>query len=308
MSDIKPYKKLTPSPLGGIETIFTTALKDLEVPYPSIPLNGWANFNEYVGGFRAREYTVLCGPTGAGKTALLASWSAQLLKQEVRQFIVSVENGASDYMRRVMSCLHGSDLNTGKAIEKTKLQEVSIQQHPFMKNDRMVFSLFEDRFSVDQLMSDIENAYKNHGSRIVIVDNLNFFLQPTRGADATIEMDRVVHELVVFCKSIDVHIIMVQHPRKTDGGRIESEFDIKGSSTAVQEAHNVLLFNRVTEAQVNSFSGRISSLSREIKISKLRRRGAYAGRSIFLNFTNGNYVEALAVASHAPRRVDPYAR
>lgn len=299
MSDPKPYKKLTPSPLAGIETVFTTALKDLQTPYPSIPLKGWANFNEYVGGFRSREYTVLCGPTGAGKTALLASWSAQLLKQEVRQFIVSVENGASDYMRRVMSCLYGSDLNTGNAIEKQKLQEVAIQQHPLMKNDRMVFSLFEDRFSVDQLMSDIENAHKNHGSKIVIVDNLNFFLQPTRGANATIEMDRVVHELVVFCKSIDVHIIMVQHPRKTDGGRIESEFDIKGSSTAVQEAHNVLLFNRVTDAQIKSYDGRLNSHSREIKISKLRRRGAYAGRSIFLNFIKGNYVEEMKLLSPA---------
>lgn len=286
--------KLVPSPLANIDEIFLSTLKGLEHPHPSIPLEGWNIFNQLVGGFRAREYSILCGPTGSGKTALLASWSAQLLRQQTRQFIASVENGPQDYMRRVMSCLRGRDINTGIALDRKHLQEIAIEQTKYMKRDQMVFSLFEDRFSVEQLMVDIKHAVEEHGIQIAIIDNLNFFMQPTRSSDALLEMDRVVHELIIFCKNIDVHIIMVQHPRKTDGGRIESEFDIKGSSTAVQEAHNVFLFNRVTEDAVNESRGQLNSKSRQLKLAKLRRRGDSAGHSIFLNFSNGNYFEAMA--------------
>lgn len=276
----------------NLGSVYAKAVEELMTPYPSTAISEWNFFNKMVGGFRAREYSILCGPTGSGKTALLAAWSAQLLKQGVRQFVCSVENGPTDYMKRVMSILHGRDLNTGDPVSPEYMADVANKQLELVTRDIncIQFSLHEDRFSVEQLMSDIRYMVKEKGVKIVFIDNLNFFMKPTRSSDMILEMDRVTHELIILCKSIDVHIVMVMHPKKTDGGRIESEFDIKGSSTAVQEAHNVFLFNRIDVKTFERFDW-LDSRSRELKISKLRRRGMYAGKKIYLEFKEGSYKE-----------------
>lgn len=277
----------------NLGSVYEKAIEELMTPYPSIRIDEWGFFNKMVGGFRAREYSILCGPTGSGKTALLAAWSAQLLKQGVKQFVCSVENGPTDFMKRVMSIIHGRDLNTGDPIPPEHILDIATRQLELVNRDIncIQFSLFEDRFSVEQLMSDIRYMVKEKDVKIVFIDNLNFFMKPTRSSDMILEMDRVTHELIILCKSIDVHIVMVMHPKKTDGGRIESEFDIKGSSTAVQEAHNVFLFNRLDKETLDMYSG-LNSYSREFKIAKLRRRGMHAGRKIYLEFSGGSYREA----------------
>ena len=134
-------------------------------------------------------------------------------------------------------------------------------------------------------MADIAASVKLHGSKIAIIDNLNFFLEVTSQQNAVIEMDRVIHELIIFCKQVPIHVIMVMHPKKTDGGRVESEFDIKGSSTAVQEAHNVLLWNRPHPDLIKM--GRASEGDRELKLAKMRRRGRYVHRRLIIKAKNG---------------------
>ena len=119
--------------------------------------------------------------------------------------------------------------------------------------------------------------------------NLNFFMEVKRAQDSNIEMDRVIHELIILCKQIDIHIVMVQHPKKTDDGRVESEFDIKGSSAAVQEAHNVFLLNRPKSKDIAD--GIRETTDRELKIAKLRRRGKYVGKSILFSIMGGKYYE-----------------
>jgi hypothetical protein len=77
---------------------------------------------------------------------------------------------------------------------------------------------------------------------------------------------------------------MVMHPKKTVDSRIESEFDIKGSSTAVQEAHNVFLWNRPNKKDLETNFRHPSD--RELKIAKMRRRGKYVGKTILMTSPN----------------------
>src|SRR5581483_2305404 len=227
----------------NMREVYKEAIIELGLPYPSINLNDWPLWNAMTGGFRMREFTILCGSTGAGKTTFLANLSAQLLKQKQKHFVMSVETGHTDFMKRVMSVLAGRDLNTGDPVSAEVIARIHMRNAEHLESDTIEFSLYDNRVPVEQLMHDIRYMVKK-GCKIAMLDNLNFFMEVTRSADQIIEMDRVVHELIIFCKQVDVHIIMVMHPKKTMNTRVESEFDIKGSSTAVQEAHNIFLFNR----------------------------------------------------------------
>jgi twinkle protein len=269
--------------------VFHEAISELARPYPAIPLDAWPYWTKMTGGFRPREFTIFCGPTGAGKTTFLANVSAQLLKQGVKHFVMSVETGHTDFMKRILSALAGKDLNTGEVVSTDEIARIYTAHQEILSSRNIEFSLYEDRVPIQQLKEDLLFMATEKQCKIAMIDNLNFFMEVKRSSDQLIEMDRVIHELIVFCKQVDIHIIMVMHPKKTDGARIESEFDIKGSSTAVQEAHNVLLYNRPRYDDVHT--GHVHPHDRELTLKKMRRRGGFVGSTIVFSNTGTRYSE-----------------
>ena len=276
----------------NIREVYKQALDELKKPFPSIKLPEWKSFNEMFGGFRTREFSILCGSTGSGKTTLLANMSAQLLRQGEKHFVMSVETGHTDYMKRILSVFAKKDLNTGEIVETKELEKINSAYDKYLNSKNIEFSLYDNRVPVQQLVSDLKEMCAA-GCKIAFIDNLNFFMEVTSAANALIEMDRVIHELIILCKQLDMHVVMVMHPKKTDGkdsdGRVLSEFDIKGSSTAVQEAHNVFLFNRPSSESIKN--GVRDYTDRELILRKMRRRGKWVGRTILFKNQDTCYVE-----------------
>lgn len=286
---IEPIPDLVEPRILNQTHVFEEVIDYLGRPPVAIKLAAWPLFNQLVGGFRMREFSIICGPTGCGKTTWLANVSAQLVCQKIKHFVMSIETGHLDYMARVVSVWEEKDLNTGDPIDPNELARVTAKHMQKIQNGMIEFSLYESRLSVEQLKYEINHAVQLLGCKIVFIDNLNYILKVTRAQDAVVEMDRVVHELIEFVKQIDVHIVMVMHPRKTENGRVVSEFDIKGSSTSVQEAQNVFLFNRPEPDRIKS--GELEPFNRELFLAKMRRRGAHAGKSIVFRNTNTSYSE-----------------
>jgi archaellum biogenesis ATPase FlaH len=266
------------------------SLQELVEPYPSVRLPEWATFDELVGGFRPREFSILCGATGSGKTTLLANLSALLLKQRVKHFVMSVETGHTDFVKRVMSVFCGRDLNTGEPVPLEVLKTFDKEHGKFFRGKDAHLALYDNRVSVERLKQELIHHATVKNCKVAFIDNLNFFMEVVSPERAVAEMDRVIHELIILCKQIDMHVIMVMHPKKTDGGRVESEFDIKGSSTAVQESHNVFLWNR---PHPDDIKGNVAGYGdREIKFAKMRRRGKHVGSRLLVSCVDGvKYVE-----------------
>lgn len=280
---------LKPTQSKSARDLYQEAMAEIVRPYPSIRLPSWQTFNRVTGGFRVKEYSILCGPTGVGKTTFLANLSAELLGAACPQLVMSVETGGTDYLKRMISTVSGVDVNTGDPINEGVAHEIHENYGEQFLTDQIQLTLYENRVSVEQIMFDIRFHHERDRTKVVLLDNLNFFMEPTRASDWNLEMDRVTHELIVFCKQVNVHIVMVMHPRKTDGCRVENEFDIKGSSTAVQEAHNIFLLNRPREDELKD--GSRHPTDREVKICKMRRRGHYVGSRVFFGCHQATYRE-----------------
>lgn len=268
--------------------------QNLTTPSQAVQILNMPEFNKMTGGLRPREFSILCGSTGVGKTTFIANLSAEFLRQGVSHYVASVETGALDYTRRVISAFADKDLNTGEVVSKSEIMSIHKRFGSTLKTDALQLALYENRTRVEELMSDITDAHIKHGAKIAIIDNLNFFMEVTRASDANLEMDRVVHELVIFCKQIDVHVIMIMHPKKNPMNardtRVESEFEIRGSALAVQEAHNIFLLNRPRQEDVDS--GQCTVFDRELKIAKMRRYGKKVGtRLIFCSHNGVRYSE-----------------
>lgn len=273
-------------PLGEL---YLAAMKELAIPYPSTLLPGWDRLNGILGGFRAREFTILCGSTGSGKTTLLANWARGFMLAGKRCFVMSVETGPLDFIKRTMSAYVGKDLNKGVSIDQQSLKVFHDQHGYAFSSDGMFLSLYDNRISHEVVIQDIIWHKEKKNCEFVFIDNLNFLLEVVSDHRQIEMMDRVVHDLIMLCKRLDVHVVMVMHPKKTEHGRVESEFDIKGSSTAVQEAHNVLLFNRPKQKDIAA--GTRGVFARELMVRKLRRNGEAIGKSLWLKYKGATYEE-----------------
>lgn len=286
MSEIEKYIPQGHEPFANaVQNLYADACQDLLLPVPSVKLNSFQKLNTMTGGFRPNEFSILCGATGTGKTTLCANLSKDLIAQNVPHFVASVETGHLDFVKRVMSAMIESDWNTGDPIPLESVKQFHVKYGTHFQSESLQLSLYDNRISVETLMADIAWMVKQHGIKLAIIDNLNFFLDVRRAEDHIVEMDRVVHDLIMFCKRVPVHVIMVMHPRKNDHGRVESEFDIKGSSTAVQEAHNIFLFNRPHPDLIKAKVAEPGD--REILIGKMRRKGKFVRRRLMLKSLNG---------------------
>jgi KaiC/GvpD/RAD55 family RecA-like ATPase len=288
MSRMPPKPHIHDPQHSNMREVYLETLKHLAQPFDAITMHDWPLWNKFTGGFRMKEFSIFCGGTGTGKTTFLANVSAQLLKQGQKHFVMSVETGRHDYMRRILSVLAGRDLNMGEAISTNELSRLHVENAKILESNVIEFSHYEDRTSVEQLKHDIEHMVLR-GCKIAMIDNLNFFMEVTSANNQVVEMDRVIHELIIFCKHVDVHIVMVMHQKKTQSGRVENEFDIKGSSTAVQEAQNVFLWNRPTKESIEA--GERGPYDRELTLNKMRRRGIYTGRTLVFNSNGTSYYE-----------------
>jgi twinkle protein len=295
--------KSKPEWMLPIAEIADAAIFEILSPEQGVMLPDWPTFSRLFGGIRKREFTILCGSTGAGKTQFLANISAQLMRLKVKHLVMSVETGHTDYVKRVMGILAGKDMNNGERMDKDALNKIVARHLEHFSSDILNLSLYDNRVKVETLLENLTEAAEM-GCKMAFIDNINFFMEVTSAQNSVIEMDRVIHEVVIWCKQHDMHVIMVMHPRKPESnsagsGRVLHEFDIKGSSTAVQEAANVILLNRPRAKDVQS--GAYAATDRQLTLQKMRKRGMYAHKTIKFSFNGVSYTDTGKVTNGLDR-------
>lgn len=256
-----------------------------------------AKFNQAVDGFRPHEFSVLCGATGIGKTTLVANWTFDLIQAGHKVYVAPIEIGPHNFMDRIMSVAHKDSAYQGHTMTKELRDKHLSYWHDELKYENLIMSPYETRIDRKQLMDDIAFAVEVKGVEVVFIDNINFILHVKNAKDQIVEMDNAIHDLVIMCKQLPAHIVMIMHPKKTDSGRVEDEFSVKGSATSVQECHNLFLFNRIRENEIgeriNGKYGSFEDHDRELKFSKLRTRGEFSGYKLYYRNEGGGFYNEL---------------
>lgn len=272
-----------------VSELWMDAAKEMLDPPGGTGLHWWPRMSHRIGGLRPHELTLFCAPTGAGKTQFLANISAQMLEAGIGHFVAPVETGDVDYLIRVLSCLEGQRFNNGDPVPGDRVEALTQKYLRLIQESPLYISTYDNRVEIDEMINTLKFMSQAHGVQVALLDNLNFFLKVTSSQMEKAEMDSAIHEFTILAKQLPMHVILIVHPRKTEGGRVESEFDIKGSSTAVQEASNVALYNRPKPEDVEC--GKRDITDRELVFKKLRKRGEEINKPIWFKYEGGKMRE-----------------
>lgn len=257
-------------------------------PPKGIQVAGWTTFNRITGGLRDNEFTLIAGPTGAGKTLFIANLVARLVEQKVKVFVAPVETGEVDFVQRVLSVWCGFDCTYGDALtvqQREKLMDVT-RKYMDLVTEYLVVSDYDGRIDIDEMIETLTMANDVHDARIAVMDNWNYMVRPSSAREQLFEMEQAFYKLVQYVKKSPMHIMLVMHPKKTEDGKLLNEFDLKGSSNAPQEAGNVLLFNKPTDSEIESMG--LSPFDREFVFKKIRKRGRWVGEKFYMRNVNAN--------------------
>jgi replicative DNA helicase len=263
---------------------------ELVNPPIGVPLYTWQNFSDALGGLRPGEFSLLCAPSGVGKTHFIAAMSIQLCLAKRPHFVAPVETGDTDFIARQWSVLSKTNLNSGDPQNELFLNRVLKETKPVFELTTQNIASYRDKVPLKEMTDMIRYQRERYNIEVALLDNLDFFMHVSDERQKNQEMDKAIHVLRILAEEIGVHIFLIVHPKKAGkGGRVESEEDIRGSSSAYQWASNVFLYNPPKEEELKDNAR--TPFHRELMIRKCRKRGWLRGVSFWFVYEDGELRE-----------------
>uniref|UniRef100_A0A0N5C1J8 SF4 helicase domain-containing protein n=1 Tax=Strongyloides papillosus TaxID=174720 RepID=A0A0N5C1J8_STREA len=230
----------------------------------------WKRFdilNNYLGGLRPGEITLLTGGSGYGKTTFLSEYSLDLFTQGVRtlfcSFDVIEEKIAKWMLIQYVSPAHIRSLARTKTYHNgVKLPLYRVEHHPsvelwldkFEKKQTDFIFLKGDDFrnkTISEIYNILEKNIVQYGIQHIVVDNIQFLVGLCALANEKITpmernslQDRFVSLLRNLATDYGVHVTIVLSPRRTTGDYSIDLQDINSSGKITQEADNILVISR----------------------------------------------------------------
>lgn len=243
------------------------------------------------GGLSFGNVHIIGGKRGDGKSTFASQIIAHALKSNYSCLIYSGELLQSHVRSWLDSQIHGpknvcenTDLFGDKYyfVSNTKRKIIGewYRGRAFIYNGDCIET--DER---EDLLKTVENAIKQNGCRVILLDNLMTALDLTldQESDKYEKQSHFVKQLARLAKSYKVCILLVAHRRKNNG-KYESDAndEISGSGDITNLAGTVLSYDRYSKKEIEAAPEK--EKSRRLIISKDRISGNINNKGINLNY------------------------
>lgn len=225
---------------------------------------------------RKGETTVIAGPSGHGKSALMNQVALDLGDQGKRVCLMSFEmTPARTLYRMCRQCL-GREMTPDKAADLLKRME-----------DRIIVLDKVGSVTPKFVLGAMIKAARDFGCTHIIIDNLMKVCNEY-GDGAYNEQKHFIDGLCALAKALKVHVWLVCHVRKAENETVEiNKYSIRGSTAITDQVDNVILLmrNLTKERKMEATRGETFSIDQDYPDSLLivdkQRNGEWQGRIRF---------------------------
>ena len=215
---------------------------------------GFSNLDRVVNGFFMGQLVLLTGKRGEGKSTLMGQLMAEALNQGYKVLAYSGELPGYQFKRWLDFQLAGPQnvLTTYNVYSDPRysLEEDTVQRlnrwyydNAFLYDNN---SLNGDEY--ESLLETIEKTIQRYGVKLVCVDNLMTAIDVASADSQYIQQSQFVRSLKQIAVRYNVVVLLVAHPKKTDG-KVTDNDAVSGSSDITNRADIVLSYVKNAEGE-----------------------------------------------------------
>lgn len=215
---------------------------------------GFSNLDRVIDGFFMGQLVLLTGKRGEGKSTLMGQLMAEALNQGYKVLAYSGELPGYQFKRWLDFQLAGPQnvITTYNVYSDPRysLEEDTVQRlnrwyydNAFLYDNN---SLNGDEY--ESLLETIEKTIQRYGVKLVCVDNLMTAIDVASADSQYIQQSQFVRSLKQISVRYNVVVLLVAHPKKTDG-KVTDNDAVSGSSDITNRADIVLSYVKNAEGE-----------------------------------------------------------
>lgn len=215
---------------------------------------GFSNLDRVVDGFFMGQLVLLTGKRGEGKSTLMGQLMAEALNQGYKVLAYSGELPGYQFKRWLDFQLAGPQ-NVLTTYNVYSDPRYSLEGETVQRLNRWYYdnaflydnnSLNGDEY--ESLLETIEKTIQRYGVKLVCVDNLMTAIDVASADSQYIQQSQFVRSLKQIAVRYNVVVLLVAHPKKTDG-KVTDNDAVSGSSDITNRADIVLSYVKNSEGE-----------------------------------------------------------
>lgn len=210
--------------------------------------------NQTLGGFLMGDVTVWTGKRGEGKSTLLSQVLLDAVADGFRVCAYSGELRADRFQYWTDVQAAGPE---GVREYQDDLNNRTVTYVPAETRDMIhrwydgKYWLYDNGITIKDeeatVLKVFEKAAQRHDCKVFLIDNLMTVDYGASESDYYLRQEKFIKQLAGFANLYNVHVHLVAHPRKTQGGKkgINDSDEVGGSGSVTNRAANVIAVSRV---------------------------------------------------------------
>ena len=260
---------------------------------------GINSLDKIIGGLYFGQVVLLTGKRGEGKSTLMSQLMAESINQDYRVFAYSGELPDYHFKRWLDLQIAGPE-NIATTYNRFSDPVYTLEKNIVEKMNAWYFdkafiydnNSLGDGDEYENLLETIEKAVCRFGIKLVCVDNLMTAIDVDSSDNQYIQQSKFVRSLKQLAVKHDVAILLVAHPKKTQG-IVDDNDSVSGSADITNRVDVVLSYSKNADEQPsggkllvlkNRMTGKLTTKNNAIGLSydeKSKRIYAESGRSTF---------------------------
>lgn len=233
--------------------------------------------NKVLGGYFMGEVSVWTGINSSGKSTFLGQELLEAIDQGFNVCAYSGELPATlfktwidlqasgpKYVKRIFDPIKGEDVPT---VDVNIVKKINHWYY----DKFFLFDSFTGGATDKDIFRVFEYAARRYNCKVFLIDNLMTTTFTNGESDFYRAQSIFVGQVINFAKKFNVHVHLVAHPRKNNGGKL-TKMDIAGSGDITNRADNVLAVHRITDKEKEEES-KYEELDNLVQIFKNRIYG-----------------------------------
>ncbi len=244
-------------------------------------MTGYQQTDIMLAGIETSNLILLTADAGTGKSTMASMLVLKARTAGVKSFVYSGEMSESEVLDIMIRQAAGKNYITSVTNPKTKLSEYSVMNRErvaikkwlhdyvfFYQNDD---TTDEKDYVANCVIMTAEMQIKYNGVKFIVIDNLMTLLDLYADVELYAAQSKLIRRLNQMAKHYDVAVLLLTHPRKSNGNAHLTMDDISGTSVIKNKADIILSYERHRPSEKDKDNQ--NTPSGYLRVLKNRKRG-----------------------------------